>query len=41
LRQRHKLWVKVAVTYMPTSGSPEAASVPVVFKLGAHSRLRH
>jgi hypothetical protein len=40
LRQRHKLRVKVAVTYMPTSGSPEAAFVPVVFKLGAHSRLR-
>lgn len=33
LRQRRELRVKIAVTYMPTSGSPEAAPVPVVFKL--------
>jgi hypothetical protein len=33
LRQGHRLRVKVGVTFMPTSGSPEAASVPVVFRL--------
>lgn len=35
LRQKHKLRVEVAVTYMPTDGSSEAASLPVVFRLGA------
>jgi hypothetical protein len=31
LRQGRKLRVKVVVTFMPTGGSPEAATVPVVF----------
>ncbi len=35
LKQTHKLRVKVAVNYMPTDGSPEAASLPVVFRLGS------
>jgi hypothetical protein len=33
LRQGRKLRVRVVVTFMPTGGSPEAASMPVVFKL--------
>ncbi len=33
LRKGRKLRVKVVVTFMPTGGSPEAASVPVVFRL--------
>jgi hypothetical protein len=40
LRQKHKLRVEVAVNYMPTGGSPEAASLPVVFRLGAQSSPR-
>jgi hypothetical protein len=33
LKQKHKLRVKVAVSYTPTGGSPETATVPVVFRL--------
>lgn len=33
LRQRGKVRVKVIVTFMPIDGAPEAASLPVVFKL--------
>ncbi|HMJ72741.1 MAG TPA: hypothetical protein VK471_05165 [Solirubrobacterales bacterium] len=33
LAREHKLRVRVGVTYMPTGGSPETASLPVVFKL--------
>lgn len=40
LQKRHKLRVRVGVTYMPTGGSPEAASLPVTFKLAAHSVRR-
>jgi hypothetical protein len=36
LKQKHRLRTKVAVTYLPTGGSPEAASVPVVFQLLTH-----
>ena len=35
LRRKGKLRVLVSVTYMPIDGSPEAASLPVVFKLKA------
>lgn len=38
LRQKRKLKLKVGVTYMPTTGSPEAASVPVVFELKSRPR---
>jgi hypothetical protein len=41
LKRKHKLRVKVTVTYTPTDGSPQVASVPVVFKLDARSRHRH
>jgi hypothetical protein len=34
LRQVRSLRVRVGVTFMPTDGSPEAASVPVIFRLG-------
>jgi hypothetical protein len=37
LREKHKLRVTIAVTYMPSGGAPEAAPVPVVFRLAAHS----
>jgi hypothetical protein len=40
LAKNHKLRVRVGVTYMPTGGSPEAASLPVVFKLEASPRHR-
>jgi hypothetical protein len=33
LRQEHRLLVKVTVTYRPSSGSRESASLPVVLKL--------
>lgn len=33
LAQKHRLRVRVGVTYMPTGGSSETASLPVVFKL--------
>jgi hypothetical protein len=33
LRQKHKLRVRVTVTYAPSAASPETATVPVVFKL--------
>lgn len=33
LAREHLLRVRVGVTYMPTGGSPETASLPVVFKL--------
>ncbi|MET0306181.1 MAG: hypothetical protein ABW196_08135 [Solirubrobacterales bacterium] len=38
LRQRRKLRVEVAVTFMPAGGSPEASSVPVQFRLEARPR---
>lgn len=38
LRQKHKLRVMVAVTYIPIGGPPEVASLPVVLKLEAHRR---
>jgi hypothetical protein len=41
LRQGRSLRVRVGVTFMPTGSSPEAASVPVVFKLGPRSPYRH
>src|SRR5260221_3753998 len=41
LTRKHKLRTTVTVTYMPTGGSPEAASLPVVFKLEAHPHHRH
>src|SRR5260221_31632 len=41
LAGKHKLRTTVKVTYMPTDGSPEAASLPVVFKLEAHPHHRH
>jgi hypothetical protein len=37
LRQEHKLRIMVAVTYMPTAGASETASVPVLLRLLAHS----
>jgi hypothetical protein len=37
LVRKHKLRVRVGVTYMPTSGALETASLPVVFKLTGHS----
>jgi hypothetical protein len=40
LKRRHRLRIKVAVTYRPTSGSPETATVPVTLKLKA-SPHRH
>lgn len=40
LRRERKLRVKVGVTYMPTGGSAEAASIPVVFKLAPRLRSR-
>jgi hypothetical protein len=33
LRRKHKLWVRVGVTYMPTAGAAETASTPIVFRL--------
>jgi hypothetical protein len=36
LKQKRKLRVKVAVTYMPTGASPETASLPVVLRLLDH-----
>lgn len=38
LAQKHKLRVRVGVTYMPTGGSPETASLPVVFRLARTPR---
>jgi len=35
LRQKHKLRIKVAVTFMPVAGAPETATVPVAFRLGS------
>jgi hypothetical protein len=40
LRQRHKLRVRVAVTFEPKGGKPETATVPVLLKLKAVPR-RH
>jgi hypothetical protein len=40
LRQKHRLRVTVVLTFRPTGGAPEAASVPVVFKLGQRLRPR-
>jgi hypothetical protein len=40
LRQKRRLRVKVKVTYMPTGGTPEAASVPVVFELAPRGQRR-
>lgn len=37
LRRKHKLRVRVGLTYMPTAGAPETASASVVFRL-AHRR---
>ena len=37
MRHGHRLRVEVSVTYLPTGGSSEAASVPVVFRLAARS----
>jgi hypothetical protein len=37
LRRKHKLRVRVGLTYMPTAGFAETASTPVVFRL-AHRR---
>lgn len=33
LRRKHKLQARVGITYMPTSGNPETASAPIVFRL--------
>lgn len=41
LKQKHRLRVEVAVTYMPIDGSSETASLPVVFKLGARPHHPH
>ena len=41
LRAGRKLRVRVGVTFMPTGGSPETASVPVVFKLESHRPRPH
>jgi hypothetical protein len=41
LKRKHKLRVKVTVTYTPSGGSPQVATVPVVFKLEARPRHRH
>jgi len=38
LRRGRKLRVKVVVAFIPTGGSPEATTVPVVFKLHARRR---
>jgi hypothetical protein len=40
LKRKHKLRVKVAVTYKPAGGSPETATVPVTLKLKAGSHRR-
>jgi hypothetical protein len=37
LKQKHKLRIKVAVTYMPTGASPETASLPVLLRFLDHS----
>jgi hypothetical protein len=37
LRRQHRLRVKLAVTFMPTGGSPETATLPVLFRLMAIS----
>jgi hypothetical protein len=41
LRQKHRLRVKVAVTFMPTGDSPETAILPVVLRLNAGPSRRH
>jgi hypothetical protein len=41
LLRGHELRVKVGVTFMPTSGPPEAASVPVAFRLEARRPRSH
>ncbi|HEU4393339.1 MAG TPA: hypothetical protein VFR04_06860 [Solirubrobacterales bacterium] len=38
LRRKHKLRVKVTVTYVPAGGSPEAASLPVTLRLAHLSK---
>jgi hypothetical protein len=38
LKRKHKLRVRVTVTYLQARHSPETASLPVVFRLAAHSR---
>jgi len=38
LRQKHKLRVKVAVTFVPKTGAPQTATVPVTLKLQAPRR---
>jgi hypothetical protein len=38
LKRKHKLRIRVTVTYLPPGHSPETASLPVVFRLAAHSR---
>lgn len=40
LQQKHKLRVKVTVTYKPANAPPEVASVPVVLKLNARPSQR-
>jgi len=37
LKQKHRLWIRVAVTYMPTGAPPETASLPVKLRLLDHS----
>jgi hypothetical protein len=41
LRRKHKLRARVGLTYMPTGGAAEAASAPVVFRLGIRRPHRH
>jgi hypothetical protein len=38
LAQKHRLRIRVGVTYIPTGGSPEAASLPVMFRLAKSPR---
>ena len=40
LAREHELRVRVGVTYMPTGGSPETGSLPVVFKLAKSPHRR-
>lgn len=41
LRRKHRLRVNIGLTYMPTGGVAETASVPVVFKLAPRPSRRH
>jgi hypothetical protein len=36
LRRKHRLRVRVGLTYMPTGGVAETGSLPVMFQLGRH-----